>query len=541
MNSLFTVKNIKLFFKDLTLIIFLLVLQQLKFEFMDMLMNISNVTKSKFQDWKVDQEIFLHWLMDKQQALTPALNPEPTIKVLIFLALLEADRACTYADIKEIFREKKILQGLVPDNTLRTSMLSLGKTLDKFDHNLELKALRGRFQLTQRTLSSAKNITKEECSPIVLVLDRPTIKAEDIARELVEKARLPFHSLYFLEWSARWWQIFSHSEAEIRLKYEASAWESLGINKRLFANDSDIISFVSMAPGEGLAEIELLRKILKEDSRKKIHYMAIDSSQRLLREHINLLKETLAVDFENNRIICIGVIANVFDNLQATFSRVRKELVIRDVITQEDYFIPSSSSLLVTYFGNCLGNHYQDHEIEIFSIVRSVFSNRPLEFLVGVSIMRATPDVYKRNWDEFLLQTPKHLLEINNFLESNSLFSDNSLPEFSLPKDGDSERCPAVIPEAYIVRHGIRGQIYRFYYKLAYDLKLSSNVDRNFKYLPKGTLILLYNIVKYDIISLVSGIETSGLFKVAYDKNFHQIVDTPNGIREYAVFSAYLN
>ena len=67
--------------------------------------------------------------------------------------------------------------------------------------------------------------------------------------------------------------------------------------------------------------------------------------------------------------------------------------------------------------------------------------------------MRSKPDEYKRNWDDFLLQTPKHLLETNKLLESSRSFDSEHLPEFNLPKAGDSERCPSVVPESYIVRH----------------------------------------------------------------------------------------
>ena len=114
-----------------------------------------------------------------------------------------------------------------------------------------------------------------------------------------------------------------------------------------------------------------------------------------------------------------------------------------------------------------------------------------------------------------------------------------TLPEFNLPKSGDNDRCPPVIPESYIVRHKIEGQIYRFYYRLAYDLKLSLALHDDLRPLPKGTLILLYNIIKYNMNTLIDGIEKCGLFKIKYNENYHQIVDTPNGRREYAVFSAF--
>lgn len=491
--------------------------------------------------WEANKVLFNQWIEDEKYNLGPGLNPEPTIKVLVFLALLDAKKACTYGEIREIFENKNVINGSLSDITLRTSTLSLGKTLDKFNHPLELKSSRGRFQLIKRESKNIDTSTTKSSYPVVLLLDPPAFKAEDIACELIEKSRLPFHSLYFLEWSARWWGIFSHNESQIRVQYECGAWEKLGIKDRLLTNSDECFSFVSLAPGEGLAEIELLKKILSENPKKTIHYLAIDTSQRLLREHVNLLKEALASEISNNRIICVGIIADIFSGITDTLKRVRLELVNKNLIKNKEDFIPAPSSLFVTYLGNCLGNCYQDQETEIFSIIYSAFSNRPIEFLVGVSVMRKTPDEYKRNWDDFLLQTPKHLLETNKLLESPELPNCSSLPEFSLPTNGSSNRCPSVIPENYTVRHGIEGQVYRFYYKLEYNLSLAPILNKGLKYLPSGSLILLYNIVKYNIKTLVDGIKMCGLFEIAYDEKYHQIVNTPNGERDYAVFSAYLS
>ncbi len=505
-------------------------------------MNTETKLESEHHRWEAVHDIFYQWIENKMDILMPGLNPEPTIKVLIFLALLDAEKACTYLEIREIFKAKNIIKGMIPDNTLRTSILSLGRTLNKFNHSLELKSERGKFQLVSRTLKLNQALPSiKQHDSVILLLDPPAIKAEEIAYELIEKSRLPFHALYFLERSARWWEIFSHNESQIRVQYEVEAWKKLDIKDRILTNTNEIISVLGLAPGEGLAEIELLKTILLENPQKKIHYLAVDLSKRLLREHINLLKETLATEIRNSRIICAGVIADIFCNFGDTLNRVKSELVNREIIDQECNFLPASSSLLVTYFGNCLGNYYQDQETEIFSIIYSAFQNRPLEFLVGVSVMRATPDEYKRNWDDFLLQTPKHLLETNKLLESSRSPESTFLPEFDLPETGDSDRCPSVVPESYIVRHRIEGQIYRFYYKLEYDLNLAFGLNKGLRPLPKGSLILLYNIVKYNIKTLVNGIETCGLFKVKYDPQYHQMIDTPNGMREYAVFSAFLD
>ncbi|MDP1603658.1 MAG: L-histidine N(alpha)-methyltransferase [Legionella sp.] len=500
------------------------------------------IVDSKAQSWEIVHDVFNDWIKNREYELNICHNAKPTIKMLIFLALIDAKKTCTYNEIREIFKTKNIIKGIVPDNTLRTSILNLGKMLDKLNHELELKSSRGNFQLIPRMFMSARTIASpKHQSPVMLLLDSPYIKAEDIAIELVEKARLPFHALYFLERSAHWWEIFSHNESQIRIQYEARSWEKLRIKDRLDNNTNDIISFVALAPGEGLSEIELLKKILNENPNKTVHYIAIDLSQRLLRGHINLLKESLTTEIDQDRIICVGIIADIFYNLSETINKVRNELVNSKLINQAHDFLPTTSGLLVTYLGNCLGNYYQDQETEIFSIIYSTFPNRPLEFLVGVSVMRSTADEYKRNWDDFLLQTPKYLLETNKLFESSRSPNDQHLPEFNLPKTGTSERCPLVVPELYIVRQGIEGQVYRFYYKLEYDLKLSTSLSKGIRSLPRGTLILLYNIVKYNMHTLIHGIEAFGLFKVEYDHNFHQIIDTPNGKREYAVFSAYLS
>jgi len=491
--------------------------------------------------WEPLPESFKQWLNNREHILEPGLAPEPTIKVLTFLALVDSEKACTYDDLREIFKTKNVIKGNVPDNTLRTSVLNLGKTLEKFNHSLELKSTRGRFQLIARTKNSLfQNTPSSNQDPVVLLLD-PAIKAEHIAYTLIEKALVSLPGLYFLEWSARWWETYSSKEAEIRVEYEAGAWERLGIKHRLCKGQTDpLIGILGLAPGEGLAEIGLLKKLLSEDN-KSVHYLAIDTSPRLLRDHIGLLKETFTQEIENGRLICGGIVADIFNSLRDIIDKARYDFKKRNVIKAEHDFFPNDCSMLVTYFGNCLGNNQHDQETEFFSMVHSIFHNRPLEILVGVSVMRSVPDKYIRNWDDFLLQTPRHLLETKKLLKSHKPKDDVELPEFLLPIDNsNTNRCPPVRPEHYIVRHQIEGHIYRFYYKLAFDLELTNFDHKTIRPLPKGTLILLHSIIKYNMHTLVNGLETSGQFSISYDENYHQVVDTPNGKREYAVFSAYL-
>ncbi len=493
--------------------------------------------------WEPVTEAFVAWLGDREAILQPGLAPEPTIKVLTFLALVEAGKTCTYDELREMFSKKGVIKGTIPDITLRTSVLNLGKTLEKFGHSLELKSFRGRFQLIPRVIKPATEIFSHvQQDPVVLLLYPPAIKAEDVAHILIEKSMLSLPGVYFLEQSAHWWETYFSKDAEIRATYEADAWEKLGIRDRLsnFCDTGQLIGMVGLATGDGLAEIKLLKKILGSRN-EKIHYLAVDSSSKLLRDHIGQLQETLAPEIESGRLICAGVLADLYTGLREAVERTRREFKRRGMIKAGQDFLPSSCSMLVTYFGNCLGNTSQDQEIEFFSMVKNVFQNRPLEILTGISVMRSVPDEFIRNWDDFLLQAPKHLLETKKLLESSRIPTSQELPEFTLPQDeSNSERCPPVKPEPYIVRHQIKGQIYRFYYKLSFNLALAKCFEQVLRPLPKGTLVLLYSIIKYNIKTLVNGIEKSGLFKIKYDPNYHQTVDTLNGEREYAVFSAYL-
>lgn len=496
--------------------------------------------------WKPDFEAFSKWLAEREEMLDPGLLPEPTIKVLVFLALLDSGKPCTYDDLKEIFAARRVIQGVIPDNTLRTSVLSLGKTLNKFNHKMELKSFRGRFQLLPRT-NNFKDIKLHSVSKVVTLCEPAAVCAEEIAHLLFEKTAIPFHGIYFLDSAARSWEIFSNKEAEIRIQYEAEAWDKLGIRERLnkVIDKSKPLCVVSLAGGEGFAEIGLLRNILNQD-KKTIHYLAVDSSQRLLRNHMGLLEESLSIEIETGHLLCAGVVADFFVDLKKAIKRARIEFKRRGLIENEIDFLPAASALLITYFGNSLGNNRnnnQDQETEFFSVVHSIFQNRPLEVLVGVSVKQSQGEIYAKNWYDFLLVTPQKLLTTKKILKSHQPFNSNDLPEFSFSDKHQNLRFPQVKPEPYIVRHQIEGHIYRFYYKLAFDLELVEDItirEHKPKFLPKGTLILLCGIIKYNMDTLIHGVKKSGLFKISYNKNYHRIVDTANGKREYAVFSAYL-
>ena len=59
--------------------------------------------KHKQHRWEPIPDAFNQWIETRLGNLKPALLPEPTINVVIFLALITADTACTYLETRELF------------------------------------------------------------------------------------------------------------------------------------------------------------------------------------------------------------------------------------------------------------------------------------------------------------------------------------------------------------------------------------------------------------------------------------------------------
>lgn len=514
----------------------------------------------KESNWSPVQSEFLKWLNRRETQLEPAIPPDPTIKVMIFLTLLDhPDQFLTYENIYTFIKEKNVISGEVPHTTLRTSLLNLEKTLEKFNHPLKIASLgRGRFKLEKRNEASKENPSERtnknkrklkgtsEHSPVILILEGLIDQEEqqkEIAYSIIEKTTVPYKALYMREWSARMWSYYAHAalEGKHRFKTECNAWNSLNIKKRLSKNGAikDCLCFIGLGVGEGLSEIVLLQTLLADKDVHKIHYLAVDTSQRFLREHIALIKETFSREIKSGRLLCAGVLADLLTDLKEAVEMARNEFLSLGTISHVDDFLPQGSGMLITYFGNCLGN-YPAQEIEFFSSIKSSFRNRPLEVLIGVSIIGKTPDKYERSFDDFLLEMPRYLIDIAKIFES-SIENSNDLPEFVLSNDTlHQERYPEINPDPYNAHHGIRGDIYRFYYKLDFDLKMTETFDKNCPSLKKGTSILLINIIKYDIISLIDGIMKGMQFNVEYSKKNNFFLKDASKERDYTIFSAYL-
>jgi hypothetical protein len=506
--------------------------------------------------WTINAPEFKSWLGTRASEFEPALDPSPTLKALVFLALLDNKGPSTYEELGRIFESRRVVQGTIPIPSLRVALSELGNVLNRTGHRLTVRAFKDgqrevKFQLTQRN----PNISKP--NQIIFINQQPTEKSPEIAQHLMENQSLPFYALYYLPRSACWWVTFSSKEAEDRKQYEADAWDQLGISDLFATAPSSVVGVVGLATGEGLGEIELIRNILTENY--TVHYLAIDLSPVLLAAHIETIREVFDQELKEGLLFVAGVLVDVFSELDKALLRARSKFVSTGVFSREDDFIPANCPVVASFLGNCLGNDAPDREAIIFQSVAKAFpSNRPLAILVGVSVMRTVngqpePDVYTRSVDDFLLQTPHHLLSNIRILRSKCQLKTESeisrlpYPEFLLPEDSDGSdelesassrkrRSPSVVAKPYTASHGIEGHIYRFYYRLDFDLEMPRKRLR----LPAGTDIALYTIIKYNVASLVEGIKRRR-FKVNYRDDYHLSLGSNNVKREYAVFVAYLD
>lgn len=509
--------------------------------------------KNEAIKWSISDEGFKAWVSGHEREFEPALDPVPTLKALIFLALLDKKRPLTYEELGKIFQDKNVVNGSIPVASLRVALSELANMLNRSEHRLSIKAFKDgqrevKFELTPRSFGASRNNQ-------ILFINEPTEKSNDIAQYLMEHQSLPLYSLYYLPRPACWWITFSSREADARKEYEGGAWERLKLNELIASSTSTVIGMVGLAIGEGLGEVELLRQALSNGY--TVHYLAVDLSPVLLTAHIEIIREVFENELKEGRLYCVGVLVDVFSDLESALEQARTKFVANGIFSRKDEFIPSSSPVMASFLGNCMGNDVPDRENTIFSAAAKAFpDNRPLAILVGVSVMRKTPegvpipDVYTRAVDEFLLKTPHHLLSTIRILRShrNRTSGDcpSPYPEFVLP-DGPIDdlevasttaqrRSPEVIPRTYCASHGIEGQIYRFYYRLDFGLDMPGKKLT----LPAGTELALYTVIKYDMNSLVEAIRKRR-FEVNYDPDYHKVIEQNGVVREYAVFLAYLN
>ena len=505
---------------------------------------------------------YRNWAHKWRAELLPMFSPTdvPTVKALLFLALLETQgNDCGYDDLTALIEYHGVVasRGDLKRDGLRVAIGDLHKTLA--NHQTPFRLVRrgqGVFCLNHAHLPAVATAYSQVITDFSL--NHPLGKPEELLRNLFETRVLPFHSLYYLPQSAAWWANYSHEEAAKRHPLEAASWRCFGLHQRLQSTDR-ILSVVGLAVGEGRGELAMLQEIIKDlDPRVQVHYLAIDLSPGLLLHHA----QNLSLEFRHlmsaGRMVCATVVGDIYDLLPSRAADSWDAISrARDLMFPE--FLPWQSPMLVTYLGNCMGNEAPDSERRFFDLLRTRLGDKaraahddpsgPLECVIGVSVNRE-PEKYTLDWENFLLEGPRRLLE------RGLLRSHGSGRGAFVPKSGG----PETQAVDYSASLGLTGRRYVFNHVLQHSISASTGTtalmpDR----LNEKQAIQLYAITKYDMETMVTLAGDLGFHVARVDAarveecapNFahpvedreqwlEQIVHTKNGTRHYGVFGVGL-
>ncbi len=495
------------------------------------------------ENWTVNEERFRRWLGPRHNLLSPVVDlKKPSVKTLAALALLDGNsRQMTYGEISEAIYERKIVQPIRHSDeegisilTLRVALSELGRTLADKKHRFQLRVIRenrtARFQLLQPYQTEVFSNLAPASSPTHH--RDPINDPRTIAKTLVQNGGgIPIASLYATYRAAAAWLSFSTKTAVEKKSYESGSMNTLGVTTRI---GGDRVSLVGLAVGEGLGEIEILKDLLRNKARKhplRVDYLAIDSSDILLMSHAKLVTEHFSKEINDGSLVFVPVVGDLYELSQHK---------ARESGLRGNGFL-SSKYAITTFFGNCLGNDEQK-EWEFFKKVFEAFQDgEQVEVLVGVSLIRYRADKHRRipidekyTLDPFLLETPRHLTYDLEFLTSLNK-TGKAIPlhqntEFLLP-EGHQEFLPSA---DYATPMGVRGKVYRFFYKLKNDL---TTWDRD-AILKAGQPILLYSIVKYEVETLLEFLRARG-YSVSAPQSESGILSIAEGEEEfrYMVFS----
>lgn len=499
------------------------------------------------------------------------LNPDPTsTKTLIFLTLLERqDEMTSYQDIADELNARGVLEGKIDNFTpLRNGMAQLGNALQT--HNLyELENRKSgkesNFRLKRRSPSaatatianrgqSASTNAAAMGEGIVTVFNDPELTAstefELVAEKLMLDRRMPFYGIYLPMPAASRWVLYSEGESKERSRYEAAECERL-LGVWLSGHRDGEISVIGLGVGEGIGEIEILRRLLTNDDYNfsRIHYCAVDTNVHLLMDHVERLKHIFKDEMKTGRLVCGVICGNFLEDFPKLIRRLRDEFGERGQLADaEQGFLPNVGTL-VTILGNVVGNLEQRaSEWSYFRPVLEELKNYDIAFLFGVSVQQVekkkgekTSEKYSRNLEDLLLATPKYLTHELTMLRSHQPEGDTQEPEFVLPEDrGEREkRWPAVVEQLDYLGEGllqgahVKGKIYEFYYQTQWDLSLE--IGEEVKRVPAGTNLLLYNIIKFDEDTLIKFLESKGLLQARHTNP--SPITSGNEDRRYAVIA----
>jgi len=463
-------------------------------------------------EWKIDKERFDEWVGDRLHTLGSAVDlKRPSRKSLAFLALIERDKPSTYEEITATIAEKKVVRRNKKGSSddvpmLRVAISEIGRSLRDTNHFLQLKTTKegrvARFELVNRKTSSFS--TSGNLNTSSSLITQPFVSHPDeMAQALLRDGGLPFSAMYTTYRAAAWWLSFSTDQASGSRQYEGHAFEGYELGKRLGIEETGRLGVVSLAPGEGVGEVDMLTELLAKYPDLKIDYLAVDCSDILLMSHGKLLGELFREPMEAGRLNFVPVVGDLY--------QLGKVIALAQERVGPTFL--SKIPIVCCCFGNCIGN-YEFHEWELYKSILDAFDKTvPLATLVGASLLRrdkkGNPIAEKYTMDSFLLETPRHLMHDLGLLisedEKGSPLGAEQDPEFVSPP---ADKSPEYIPATdYSTPQGISGQVYRFYYTLKHRI---STKDKELK-LNAGERLLLYSIVKYDLLSFVKFLKGRGL------------------------------
>lgn len=445
----------------------------------------------------------------------------PTVKSLLFLALLEHQgQECRYGTLLNTIREKVRLEQTeslrVTSESLRVAVRDLIRTLDGSATPFRLtRRANGVFQLDkQRSRGFRHGRGAPPPAPLMdFTLDHPLGQQRRLVDDLMSKRVVPPYSLFYLPRSAALWSVAFAEQGAKRGREEARAWEDFGLKDRLVPSSPDVISVVGMAIGEGYGELNLLRRILSSDDGTVVHYLAVDISPGLLLNHMQHLYLEFSGEIQGGRLVCAGVLADMFDLAPSGEKLATKWDPIwraREMVSAD--FLPWRSPKIVTYFGNAMGNEDQDSEGRFFELLRTQLGDdyrqrrddgggKPgsLHCIVGVAMTRpageregevgqGTKEKYGAVYRDFFLVGPRRLVECG------LLRYDHGKDRKPFPARDEVEDKVACTSSGYNASFGLGG--WRHVFSCRLECRIWSKTDERIT-LEKDRQIQLGAIVEY--------------------------------------------
>lgn len=506
--------------------------------------------------YEIKRDKISDWIRDWEDGFGLIAADPKAIKTLVYLALLERQNEwSSYEDIAKELKAREVIEKDIDDRTLalalRNGMHQIGQAL-KQDKIYELeKDKEGRqalYKIIKRNQFGMQlNTSSDEEIVLILNPSLPTgidyTSMEYIAERLIKDHRMPFYGIYLPMRAASRWVLYSEKEAEKR-EYEGKQFKML-LGEWLAQYRGQEISLFGLGVGEGIGEIEFINELLSEKyGFKRIHYCAIDTNIHLLLDHIERLRDRFKGEIRNKRLVCGAIRGNFLTDFSHLVQTLRDEFrKKRQFSDLETGFLPAgaegqSSGTIVSILGNLLGNlERRASEWSYFQPILESLKGHDLVFLVGVSVQQAEPETYERDLDDLLLATPKYLTYELGILKSHPP-AHEKLREFILPEDDEKEkmeRCPPVeaatyVGEGLIRETHIKGHIYEFHYKTKWELTMELKEET--LSIPGGTALLLYNIIKFDLATLIAFLKSRGLELLAEPGEPYKV-----GEREYAMFA----